>query len=299
MRNVQARDIAAPPERVGALLDRLAGPDDPLWPAPAWPPILLDRGLAVGSTGGHSRIRYRVTEYEPGHRIRFAFDPRIGLRGYHEFRVESDPGGCRLVHDGVATTHGPTRLAWPVAVRWLHEALIKDLLDNAESAATGTLRAPGRWSPWVRLLRRTLALRTSRVDPPAAATLARLAADDGDVWDARRLPVPAGLGPDADTWRATAPGTRLAVLARTADEVLTGDENADVRIRVSFHRDERGITVTSLARPLRWRGRPLLAAIRPFHPLVVRARLRRAARTLAATGRASPAVSPSRARASR
>jgi len=155
MKNVQSREIAAPAATVGALLDRLAGPDDPLWPAPRWDPVRFDRGLTLGAAGGHGPIRYTVAQYEPGRRIRCEFDPRTGATGYHEFRVEPiGPQRCRLVHDLVATTHGAMLVGWPLVVRWLHEALIQDLLDNAERAATGALPRPARWSPWVRLLRR-------------------------------------------------------------------------------------------------------------------------------------------------
>jgi hypothetical protein len=155
MRNVQSRVIAALAAAVGALLDGVAGPDDPIWPAASWPRIKLDRGLAIGSRGGHGPIRYHVADYEPGSRVRFVFDPAIGLTGYHELRVEPiDRDHCRLVHDVVARTHGSMRLRWPLAIRWLHEALIQDLLDNAERAAAGTVARPARWSLWVRALRR-------------------------------------------------------------------------------------------------------------------------------------------------
>ena len=38
--NVHERLLPAPPERVGALLDALAGPDDRLWLTAAWPELL-------------------------------------------------------------------------------------------------------------------------------------------------------------------------------------------------------------------------------------------------------------------
>jgi hypothetical protein len=44
-------------------------------------------------------------------------------------------------------------VAWPVAIRWLHDAVLEDLLDRAELAVTGTVARPAVWSPWVRLLR--------------------------------------------------------------------------------------------------------------------------------------------------
>jgi hypothetical protein len=42
------------------------------------------------------------------------------------------------------------------AVRWLHDALIEDALDRAETATAGRPVPARRWSPWVRLLRAAL-----------------------------------------------------------------------------------------------------------------------------------------------
>ncbi|GAB7190386.1 hypothetical protein NUM3379_10920 [Kineococcus sp. NUM-3379] len=160
MLNVQERRIEAPAERLAELLAELATPRDRLWPSPAWPRLRLDAGLAPGSRGGHGPIRYSVVEHEPGRRIRFAFDPRRGLTGHHELLVTAEgPDRCRLVHTLAGRCRGRMLLLWPLVVRWLHEALVHDLFDNAESAATGRLPArPARWSAWVRLLRRARGL---------------------------------------------------------------------------------------------------------------------------------------------
>lgn len=163
MRNAHERSVQAPATTVGGLLDQLAADDDPVWPTPAWPPLVLDRPLGVGADGGHGPIRYRVSEYEPGRRIRFAFHPVVGIRGYHELSVE--PAGddrCVVRHVVSGRLAGRTRLAWPVAVRWLHDALIEDLLDNVELAATGRVARPARWSWWVRRLRARFVRRAAR-----------------------------------------------------------------------------------------------------------------------------------------
>ncbi len=152
--NVHQRLVRAEPARVGELLERLAGVDSPLWPVDRWPALLLDRPLAVGATGGHGPVGYTCTAHEPGRRVEFAFAPGVGLRGTHSLTVLDgpEPGTCLLRHDLRATTYGAGRLAWPLAVRWLHDALLEDLLDRAETAV-GTPRAkPARWSPWVRFL---------------------------------------------------------------------------------------------------------------------------------------------------
>ncbi|MDJ0342589.1 SRPBCC family protein [Streptomyces sp. H10-C2] len=154
MQNIQRRAIDAPAADVGALLDLLSTPQDQIWPAPAWSPLHLDAGLAVGSRGGHGRIRYAVTEYESGRRVRFTFAPGLGLSGYHEFLVVPDgPQRCRIVHTAAGRVEGRMRLVWPLVIRWLHEALLHDMFDNIERVATGRSPRPARWSPWVRLLR--------------------------------------------------------------------------------------------------------------------------------------------------
>ena len=64
--NIHQRRIAAPPARVGELLDTLASGKDRLWPHERWPPMKLDTPLGIGATGGHGPIRYVVEAYDPG-----------------------------------------------------------------------------------------------------------------------------------------------------------------------------------------------------------------------------------------
>jgi hypothetical protein len=146
MLNVQSRVIPLPAERVAAALDDLVG----LWPAPPWPALRLDRGLAVGSRGGHGPIRYAVS-VRAADRIRFGFDPQIGLVGYHELRVEGlGAERCRVVDTLAGRARGRMRLLWPVMFRWLHEDLMHDLFDNLERQLTGHVAAGdathGIWS---------------------------------------------------------------------------------------------------------------------------------------------------------
>lgn len=154
--NEHARRIPVPADRLGALLDGLSGPDDALWPVPAWPPVVFDRPLGVGADGGHGPIRYRVSAYEPGRRVECTFAAATGVSGTHTLTVEPDgPGAAVLRHVLVAREFRSSawRLRWALIVRWLHDALLEDLLDRAEeSVGTGPAR-PARWTPWVRLLR--------------------------------------------------------------------------------------------------------------------------------------------------
>ncbi|QFZ22568.1 hypothetical protein [Saccharothrix syringae] len=140
IKNVHTRHVPDP----GALVDRVVE----LWPA-HWPPLVLDRPLTTGATGGHGFVRYRCTEHVPGRRAVFTFAPGVGITGTHTF--EAVPEGLR--HTIVGHTYGWARLGWPLAIRWLHDALLEDLLDNAARAAGHPPVHPNRWSPWVRLLR--------------------------------------------------------------------------------------------------------------------------------------------------
>lgn len=151
VRNVHSREIAAPSERVGAVLDSLGGKQDQLWPSDRWPamPFELDGPLAVGVRAGHGRVRYSVEEYEPGRRLVFRF--ASGFDGTHRFDVEPlGPDRSRLAHT-LDCLVGPKLLPlWPI-VRGYHDALLEDVLDQAELAATGRLAPPGRWPLWLRI----------------------------------------------------------------------------------------------------------------------------------------------------
>ncbi|OLT44239.1 hypothetical protein BJF85_20395 [Saccharomonospora sp. CUA-673] len=152
--NVHERRFAVPQDQVGALIDALAGDDDPVWPGKLWPPLRLDRPLGVGATGGHGPVRYHVIAYVPGRWVRFSFDRPTGFDGVHEFTALTDGDHTVLRHLIAMRVHGTARLSWPLVYGPLHDALLEDLLDRAEHRITGTIATPARWNPWVRLLRR-------------------------------------------------------------------------------------------------------------------------------------------------
>jgi len=150
--SVHRRRVEAPVAAVGALIDTLASPGDPLWPYRHWPPMRLDRPIGIGATGGHGFVRYYVEAYEPGRSVVFRFTGPAGLDGTHAFEVEADGGVAVLTHtiDGTTTIRFAPK--WLAAVRPLHDALMEDALDNAERETTGSVGDPARW--WVRFLRR-------------------------------------------------------------------------------------------------------------------------------------------------
>jgi hypothetical protein len=171
MRNVHQRRFPVPAAKAAPLLDRLASPDDVLWPDDSWPKMRLDRPLGVGAAGGHGPIRYSVTAYEPGRRVEFTFAPEMRFSGTHTLSIEdgvepAGEGACVIRHVLVGRARGRMRLGWPLVIRWLHDACLEDLLDNAEEALTGRVAAPARWSWWVRFLRARMGSRRRR---PASA----------------------------------------------------------------------------------------------------------------------------------
>lgn len=166
--NIHERDLDATVPEVGRLIDALSSPADVLWPSRHWPAMRFDRPLQVGATGGHGPIRYFVEAYEPGRRVQFRFTGPRGFVGFHALDVqEIAPGRTRLRHVLQMETAGPAVLTWPLVFRWLHDALLEDALDQAETAvgAVGAVyRKPPRrrWSLWVRILRSVLRPRRPR-----------------------------------------------------------------------------------------------------------------------------------------
>lgn len=156
--NVHLRTLPVPADVAGALLDRVAEPGNPVWPAPDWPALVLDRPLADGADGGHGRNRYTCTNYQPGRRVEFTFGPESPFVGTHAFDVlKSGSNACVLRHAVIATPRDLRgRLQWSLIIRWSHDAMIEDLLDRMAVAVGHPPVRPARWSPYVRLLRRAL-----------------------------------------------------------------------------------------------------------------------------------------------
>lgn len=150
--NVHQRLLHASPERVGALIDSLASPEDRLWPGRQWPRMLFDRPLSLGATGGHGPVRYFVEAYVPGQSIRFRFTGPKGFDGWHGFEVlEATAMHCVLEHRIEADMRGPALLSWPLAFRPMHDACVEDALSKAEQSL-GLQPRPVPWTASVRLL---------------------------------------------------------------------------------------------------------------------------------------------------
>ncbi len=307
VRNVHERTIGVPAGELGPLLDRLGGPDDVLWPAPAWEPMVLDGPVAVGAAGGHGPIRYGVTAHDPGRLVEFTAAPGQGLDGTHTFVVDaagSDRAVLRHVLD--LRLSGWMRLGWPLAVRWLHDAVLEDLLDRAELAAGSGPQRPARWSPWVRLLQR-LEVRRARATAVPATDLLAGALDRVDFSDACEVDCYRGMPADPQVWAdamfhdpprwvvallgvrealvglvgiARDDGTSFDTVARTDDEVLLGTDERHLDFRASVLREPDRVVLSTVVALHDTRGRAYFALVRLVHPVIVRAMLTRAARRL-------------------
>ncbi|MFE3193038.1 SRPBCC family protein [Nocardia sp. NPDC059240] len=153
--NIHQRELPVPAKQVGALLDTVAEPGNPLWPSQNWPALVLDRPLQVGADGGHGDIRYSCTAYEPGRAVEFTFAPSMPFTGAHTLEIiDRGESGCVVRHLLVAEADGPPSwLLWTCAIRWLHDAVVEELLDGVATAAGQPPARPTSWSPWVRVLR--------------------------------------------------------------------------------------------------------------------------------------------------
>lgn len=151
--NIHQRDYPVPPEALGPMLDSLSSHNDRLWPVDMWPRMRLDRPLEVGASGGHGPIGYTVEAHEPGRSVRFRFTRPRGFDGIHRLEIlPAGSGRSRLRHTIEMETRGLAHIAWPLAIRPLHDALLEDALARAE-ASLGLAPQVTPWSVWVKVLR--------------------------------------------------------------------------------------------------------------------------------------------------
>ncbi|MGW5816149.1 DUF2867 domain-containing protein [Streptomyces noursei] len=284
IRDAHARTVHAPAATAGALLDHVGGAPDPPFPAPAWPPLRLDRPLGVGADGGHGTVRYRVVAHEPGRRIRFAFAPgRSGASpGHRELTVRPlGPDRCRVEHVLESRLPLARRIAWHLAIGCVHATVSEELLDNLERAATERLRTPVHRPPRARLLNRLRWDRPTAVPLPAGATLARSAFSCVDFRDAWQLPLRPGMPREPGAWQRALRRAPFPVLARRGGETLLGKDAGHLDFRASLLVTDDHVTLGTVVRIHHRGGRLHWAALRRLHPYVARGVLRRTHREVA------------------
>jgi len=115
----------------------------------------FDRGLEVGSRGGHGSLRYAVESHDPGRSVVFRFDPGSSLDGTHRLDVEPlGPNHSRLVHTLDARVGARLWPAVPVLLGY-HHAMTEDLLARADHAAAAVPLRYGRIPLWLQALNAT------------------------------------------------------------------------------------------------------------------------------------------------
>jgi hypothetical protein len=151
--NIHQRQLGIDASGAAELIDKLASPDDVLWPWRTWPPMRFREGLREGARGGHGPVRYQIESYTPGQAIHFRFTSPRGFEGSHYFELDRQhPPGVILRHVIDMRLRGTARLSWPLLFRPLHDALLEDALDRAETFA-GRVPESKPYSLWVRWLR--------------------------------------------------------------------------------------------------------------------------------------------------
>jgi hypothetical protein len=153
--NIHIRLINQPKTEVAKLFKTLASENDMMLATNKWPQMKLNKGLQVGSKGGHGPIRYFVTDYQQDNSITFQFDLK-GFNGFHRFEIiEIEPYKTQLKHTIKITTSGFATLKWALAIRSLHDAFIEDAFDKVENYFTPD-RKKSEWTFWVKILRKMM-----------------------------------------------------------------------------------------------------------------------------------------------
>ncbi len=154
--NIHSRVVNQPKSEISKLFETLASDDDKMLATDKWPRMKLDKGLKVGSKGGHGSIGYYVTKYKEGEFIQFQFTKPKGFIGVHEFKIRKvTEETTELKHSIKMKIVGQVMLTWPLVIRWLHDAYIEDAFDTVENHFL-TNKKRSEWSLWIRFLRKVL-----------------------------------------------------------------------------------------------------------------------------------------------
>ncbi|HRI01657.1 MAG TPA: hypothetical protein PK006_11435 [Saprospiraceae bacterium] len=153
--NIHKREIQQSMTELVKLFKTLATDNDMMLATDKWPPMKLDKGLQIGSKGGHGPIKYFVIDYQQDKSITFQFD-LTGFNGFHKFELkELETHKTELSHIINMKTTGFATLKWSFAIRWLHDAFIEDAFDKVENHFTEGKKS-SKWNLWVRTLRKVM-----------------------------------------------------------------------------------------------------------------------------------------------
>lgn len=153
--NQHKRIINQPVSIIGAMLTTLATANDLMIATNKWPAMKLDKGLQIGSKGGHGPIKYFVKDYQPEKQVTFQFD-MPGFDGFHQFElIEISENQTELSHLLQMKTTGLATLKWVFVIRWLHDAYIEDCFTKVENSFLDQKKT-NKWSWWVKKLRKIL-----------------------------------------------------------------------------------------------------------------------------------------------
>lgn len=154
--NIHERTINQQKNQVWRFFETLSSDNDMVVATNKWSRMTMDKGLQVGSKGGHGPIGYSIQEFIPCELIKFEFTKPRGFYGYHKFELsETEEGKTKIKHTIEMDTSYKGYLLWIFAIRWLHDAFIEDAFDKVENHFA-PIKKFSEWSLWVKLLRSIL-----------------------------------------------------------------------------------------------------------------------------------------------
>ena len=160
--NIHKRILNQPKSKIQSELETLSTENDGIWPKEKWPQMRFKDGIKIGAKGGHGPIKYFVEIYEPNEIIQFRFSKPKGFKGTHKFEInELLDKTTEIKHTINMHTEGKGTLIWILAIRSLHNALIKDAFDKLENTFLKEKKS-SEWSFWVKFLRKQLAKRKNK-----------------------------------------------------------------------------------------------------------------------------------------
>ncbi|KAB1153381.1 hypothetical protein F7018_17095 [Tenacibaculum aiptasiae] len=156
--NIHHRTYNASLDNITDLFYTLSSTNDKVWPTEKWPRMTFKGGIKLGASGGHGPIRYKVEKYSPEKLIQFRFAKPLGFIGTHRFEIkEVQNNQTQVMHTIEMNTKGIGTLIWLLAIRSLHNALLKDCLDKIENNFTQT-KVHTQWNWYVKFIRTTFKL---------------------------------------------------------------------------------------------------------------------------------------------